>query len=327
VLREQTQGQTLRVIIEQMLEASGLTEHYRHDKEGADRLENLGELINAAESFVTQEGFGRDAVALPLDEQRPRALTQSPASQGLNPDAPMPDAPGIVDADTGETLSPLAAFLTHAALEAGDNQAQAGQDAVQLMTVHASKGLEFDCVFITGLEDGLFPNDKALDDRDGLEEERRLMYVAITRARQRLYLSHAQTRMLHGQTRYSIKSRFFDELPEDALKWLTPRQPGFGSFAPNSGAASAYHSGAGGRFGFDSSAFAAPPAPPRKAAPAHGLKAGVQVFHNKFGEGEVLAVEGTGDDARAQVHFARHGTKWLALGVAKLTVVESSDRP
>ena len=320
VMREQTQGQTLRGIIGQMLEASGLVEHYRNEKEGADRLENLDELVNAAESFVTQEGFGKDAVALPVDEQRP--LTQSPASQGLDPDAPLLNAPGIVDADTGETLSPLAAFLTHAALEAGDNQAQAGQDAVQLMTVHASKGLEFDCVFIGGMEEGLFPHENAMSDRDGLEEERRLMYVAITRARKRLYLSHSQTRMLHGQTRYNVKSRFFDELPEEALKWLTPKQPGFGSFAPNSGAGGAYQSSAGGRFGFKSENFSSPPVPPRKEEPSHGLRVGLAVFHTKFGEGKVLAIEGAGPDARAQVNFPRHGTKWLALSVAKLTVVD-----
>ncbi|GAA4428029.1 UvrD-helicase domain-containing protein [Acidovorax lacteus] len=326
VLREQTQGQNLRSIIEQMLHASGLVEHYRAEKEGADRIENLEELVNAAESFVTQEGFGRDAVALPIDEHG-APLTQSPASQGLDPNAPLLDAPlpgpaGIVDADTGETLSPLAAFLTHAALEAGDNQAQAGEDAVQLMTVHASKGLEFDCVFIGGMEEGLFPHDNAASDRDGLEEERRLMYVAITRARQRLYLSHSQTRLLHGQTRYNVRSRFFDELPEGALKWLTPRQGGFGSFAPDSGAARGYPAKAAGGFGFKPETFASPPVPPQKAAPSHGLRVGLAVFHTKFGEGKVLAIEGTGDDARAQVNFPRHGTKWLALSVAKLTVVE-----
>ncbi|MBO9677626.1 MAG: UvrD-helicase domain-containing protein [Acidovorax sp.] len=326
VLREQTQGHTLRVIIEQMLESSGLVEHFRTEKEGADRIENLQELVNAAESFVTQEGFGRDAVALPLDEQR-GTLTQSPASQGLDPnapvlDTPLPAAPGIVDADTGETLSPLAAFLTHAALEAGDNQAQAGQDAVQLMTVHASKGLEFDGVFIGGMEEGLFPHENAMSDRDGLEEERRLMYVAITRARKRLYLSHSQTRLLHGQTRYNVKSRFFDELPEEALKWITPKQQGFGSFAPHSGAGGAYGAGAGSRFGFKAETFASPPVPVQKAAPSHGLRVGIAVFHTKFGEGKVLALEGTGDDARAQVNFPRHGTKWLALSVAKLTVVD-----
>ncbi|ADU99048.1 UvrD-helicase domain-containing protein [Alicycliphilus denitrificans] len=320
VMREQTQGRNLRAIIGQVLESSGLLEHYRNEKEGADRLENLDELISAAESFVTQEGFGRDAVALPLDETG-AALTQSPASQGLDPNRPLLQQP-LVDTDTGETLSPLAAFLTHAALEAGDNQAQAGQDAVQLMTVHASKGLEFDCVFIGGMEEGLFPHENAMSDQGGLEEERRLMYVAITRARKRLYLSHAQTRLLHGQTRYNVRSRFFDELPEEALKWLTPRQQGFGSYAPDSRAASAYGAGARAGFGFNAAAFASPPVPPRKEEPAHGLRVGLAVFHTKFGEGKVLAIEGQGDDARAQVHFPRHGTKWLALSVAKLTVVE-----
>ncbi len=330
VLREQTQGLNLRGIIEQMLESTGLVEHFRTEKEGADRIENLEELVNAAESFVTHEGFGRDAVALPLDEHgTPLGQgTQSPVSQGLDPNAPVldeqlsPAVPGIVDIDTGETLSPLAAFLTHAALEAGDNQAQAGQDAVQLMTVHASKGLEFDGVFIGGLEEGLFPHENSASDRDGLEEERRLMYVAITRARKRLYLSHSQTRMLHGQTRYNVKSRFFDELPEAALKWITPKQQGFGSFAPKSEAISPYSSSARGQFGFNSDTFASPPVPVQKAAPSHGLRAGLAVFHTKFGEGKVLAIEGTGDDARAQVSFPRHGTKWLALSVAKLTVVE-----
>ncbi|MBN9405344.1 MAG: UvrD-helicase domain-containing protein [Burkholderiales bacterium] len=321
VLREQTAGHTLREIIEQMLEASGLIEHYRGEKEGQDRIENLQELVNAAESFVMQEGFGRDAVALPVDEQG-AVPSQSPASQGLDPDAPMldeplPSAPAVVDADTGETLSPLAAFLTHAALEAGDNQAQAGQDAVQLMTVHASKGLEFDAVFITGLEEGLFPHENALSDAGGLEEERRLMYVAITRARQRLYLSHAQTRLLHGQTRYNLRSRFLDELPEDVLKWLTPQRGGFASIAPQPIAARADWAGARGSFG---SNFSAPQ--PSPASTGHAIRAGQQVFHVKFGEGRVLAVEGAGDDARAQVDFPRHGVKWLALAIAKLTVVE-----
>jgi DNA helicase-2/ATP-dependent DNA helicase PcrA len=341
VLREQTAGLTLREIIEQVLEHSGLVDHYKADKEGADRLENLDELVNAAESFVTQEGFGRDAVALPVDELG-APLTQSPVSQGLDPDAP-PEALAQAlapDAETGETLSPLAAFLTHAALEAGDNQAQAGQDAVQLMTVHASKGLEFDAVFITGLEEGLFPHENSMSDRDGLEEERRLMYVAITRARQRLYLSHSQTRLLHGQTRYNVKSRFFDELPEVTLKWLTPKNPGFGTGSAGfgssygaghgSGYGSGFGAGAGGRggarpawgnSGLNSESFKSPPVPAQKAEPAHGIRAGIAVFHAKFGEGKVLAVEGAGDDARAQVSFPRHGTKWLALSVAKLTPI------
>jgi DNA helicase-2/ATP-dependent DNA helicase PcrA len=315
VLREQTAGMNLRNIIEVMLDQSGLLDHYRAEREGADRVENLEELVNAAESFVMQEGFGREAAGYtPL----PSSLAQSPASQGLSDEALSAQADEAFG-DTGETLSPLVAFLTHAALEAGDNMAAAGQDAVQLMTVHSAKGLEFDCVFITGMEEGLFPHENSMSDHDGLEEERRLAYVAITRARKRLYLSHSQTRMLHGQTRYNLKSRFFDELPEDCLKWLTPKLPppgvarGWGqTFAPNSGASSAYSTGASGQFGSEV---------PRKEAPAHGLKVNQKVFHAKFGEGTVLTLEGAGDDARAQINFPRHGTKWLALSVAKLTPV------
>jgi DNA helicase-2/ATP-dependent DNA helicase PcrA len=331
VLREQTEGLTLREIIDLVLDKTGLVNHYRAEKEGADRVENLEELVNAAESFVTQEGFGRSAVALPSG-----ALTQSPASQGLSPSADAgADGAGEEFLEDGVIMSPLAAFLTHASLEAGDNQAQAGEDAVQLMTVHASKGLEFDAVFITGLEEGLFPHENAMNDFDGLEEERRLMYVAITRARKRLYLSHSQTRMLHGQTRYNLKSRFLDELPDACLKWITPKQAGFA----NLGAGGAgLGSGSGGGWGqtpaqsrqarpawgqssLSTETYKSPPVPVQKAEPEHGIRAGKQVFHTKFGEGKVLAVEGVGADARAQVNFPRHGVKWLALSVAKLTVV------
>ena len=323
-LREQTLDLTLREIIELALQASGLIEHYKSEREGADRIENLEELINAAESFVTQEGFGRDAVALPVDELGPGMLRQSPASQGLDPSLPEVNepAPDYVppDAETGETLSPLAAFLTHAALESGDNQAQAGQDAIQLMTVHSAKGLEFDCVFISGLEEGLFPHENSMSDHAGLEEERRLMYVAITRARKRLYLSHAQTRLLHGQTRYNIKSRFFDELPEAALKWLTPKNQSFGGSAFGFGAGYATSRGSSAGGGYSKDVFASPPVPAQKS-PSHGLRADMKVFHTKFGEGTVLSIEGQGDDARAQVNFPRHGIKWLALSVAKLTPV------
>jgi DNA helicase-2/ATP-dependent DNA helicase PcrA len=337
VLREQTEGMTLREIIDLVLDKTGLVNHYRAEKEGADRVENLEELVNAAESFVTQEGFGRSAVALP------QSLSQSPASQGVSA-APAADL-GTVDefVEDGVTMSPLAAFLTHASLEAGDNQAQAGEDAVQLMTVHASKGLEFDAVFITGLEEGLFPHENAMNDFDGLEEERRLMYVAITRARKRLYLSHSQTRMLHGQTRYNLKSRFLDELPEECLKWVTPKNGGFsnlgsagGSGGSGGGAGAGTGTGGGwpqtpafnrhvrpawGQSSLSTETYKSPPVPVQKAAPEHGITAGKNVFHTKFGEGKVLAVEGLGADARAQVNFPRHGVKWLALSVAKLTVV------
>lgn len=156
------------------------------------------------------------------------------------------------------------------------------------------------------------------------------MYVAITRARKRLYLCHAQSRMLHGQTRYNLRSRFFDELPEACLKWLTPPSGGWGAglgapAARPSGGAGWNAQPAWGRSGLggnNQSAYSGAGAVPvQKAVPAHGIRAGQQVFHNKFGEGKVLTVEGAGDDARAQVNFPRHGTKWLALSVAKLTPV------
>jgi DNA helicase-2/ATP-dependent DNA helicase PcrA len=312
-LREGTRGKTLREIIDAVLQRSGLVDFYRTEKEGQDRIENLDELVNAAEAFVTQEGFGKDAVALPVDEQGPGSIAGSNVAlaEALTPDA-----------ETGEIMSPLAAFLTHAALEAGDNQAQAGQDAVQLMTVHAAKGLEFDAVFITGLEEGLFPHENSMSDHDGLEEERRLMYVAITRARKRLYLSFSQTRMLHGQTRYHVKSRFLEELPEGTLKWLTPKNQGFGSgYAREYQSAWARGSGMGSMVGAGRVQAPAAPAFTPKAPAAHGLRSGQSVFHTKFGEGVILTLEGQGDDARAQVNFGRHGAKWLQLAIAKLTPV------
>jgi DNA helicase-2/ATP-dependent DNA helicase PcrA len=319
VLREHTQGMKLRDLIATMLEDSGLLAHYRAEREGADRVENLEELVSAAESFVTQEGFGRESAG----------LNQSPASQGLSVEAI--DQYGVEPTDmafgdTGETLSPLVAFLTHAALEAGDNMAQAGQDAIQLMTVHSAKGLEFDCVFITGVEEGLFPHENSMSDRDGLEEERRLMYVAITRARQRLYMSHSQTRMLHGQTRFNLKSRFFDELPEEALKWLTPKHvaPASGGFT---GTSRGWQGSSGGQ-GYSANRYApggsvrVEKEVVRTDPSVNGLRVNQKVFHAKFGEGTVLTLEGAGDDARAQINFPRHGTKWLALSVAKLTPVD-----
>ncbi len=292
-MRAGTAGKSLPDLVRHVLEASGLNAHYREEREGQDRLENLEELVNAAAAFVTQEGFGLHA-----DAQRPQISEVAAAA--------------AIDADTGETQSPLTAFLTHAALEAGDNQAQDGQDAIQMMTVHAAKGLEFDAVFITGLEEGLFPHENALNESDGVEEERRLMYVAITRARKRLYLSLAQTRMLHGQTRYNVRSRFLEELPAQSLKWLSAKQPGFGShFAPDTHSTWSY-----------APAQRVPAFAPAAPKSGHGLRVGQGVFHNKFGEGVVVTLEGEGEDARAQVRFNRHGPKWLALNIAKLTPVD-----
>jgi DNA helicase-2/ATP-dependent DNA helicase PcrA len=192
----------------------------------------------------------------------------------------------------------LAAFLAHAALEAGENQAQAGADALQLMTVHSAKGLEFHSVFISGLEEGLFPHENSMVESDGLEEERRLMYVALTRARRRLYLSYAQSRMLHGQTRYSIASTFFQEIPEPLMLRIN-RAPAM-------------------RF----TASAATPV--RLRSEIVGIRndspwrIGQNVMHPKFGEGVIVNIEGRGADAQVQVNFRRDGLKRLVLEYAKL---------
>ena len=172
------------------------------------------------------------------------------------------------------------------------------------MTVHSAKGLEFNHVFITGLEDGLFPHENAIMEKDGLDEERRLMYVAITRARARLHLSFAQTRMLHGQTRYNFKSRFFDELPEAVLKWLTPQVTA--------------RRGTLWQGDDDFAAVALTAYAKAKAAKDSGYRIGQNVLHAKFGNGVIVESEGSGQDARVQVNFGRNGVKWLALAYARL---------
>ncbi|MGH8808814.1 MAG: UvrD-helicase domain-containing protein [Noviherbaspirillum sp.] len=299
-MRFETQNLPLQEMVQVMLDMSGLLTHYQNEKEGADRIENLEQLVSAAMLFVSEEGFGIDAPAF----LGPKAQ----AVAGL----PLPNGDEVLDADAPlpAVMSPLSAFLSHASLEAGDNQAQAGQDALQLMTVHSAKGLEFDAVFITGLEEGLFPHENSAQEDGGLEEERRLMYVAITRAKKRLYMTFSQTRMLHGQTRYNMKSRFFDELPEESLKWLSPKvQPQwFGhrksawDEAPESGANTIAQS------------FS------RKDV---GWRVGETVSHQKFGEGVIVNIEGSGTNMRAHINFGRHGMKLLDLNVAKLERVSA----
>ncbi len=299
-LRAQCSQLPLRLAITRTLAASGLLEHYRLEKDGQERVENLEELVTTAEAFSQNEGLSPDAPALRWAERG-----------DFDPHAT------LVDPDSGEALTPLAAFLSHAALEAGDIQAAEGQSAVQLMTVHAAKGLEFNVVFIVGLEEGLFPHENSLVNAQGLEEERRLMYVAITRARHCLYLSHAQTRRLHGQTRYHVPSRFFDELPQAALHWLgsmrgtvQAAQQRFAQPWAVTGSAPR-HEGGGVTLASATTAMA-PPSPGQ-------FHVGQRLFHNKFGEGDVLAIEGQGEAGRIHIRFGRHGQKWLALGIAKLT--------
>jgi len=308
---EATRHNTLPETVEFVIQHSGLIQHYLSEREGQDRVENLQELINAATAFIAEEGYGQDAVAAML---------------------PGENAPGVVE------VSPLAAFLSHASLEAGDNQAQAGQDAVQLMTVHSAKGLEFTSVFITGLEEGLFPHENSVNEQNGLEEERRLMYVAITRAKERLYLSHTQSRMLHGQVRYNMPSRFLEELPSDSLKWLTPKAKD-ARWGGSTRAGSSWQDGYTRQREYESNDFfdsgseqrpvkrvgSASMEVKRLASPPRGnypFKIGQNVFHTKFGEGRVTGLEGEDADARAQVSFKRHGVKWLQLSIAKLAAID-----
>ena len=205
----------------------------------------------------------------------------------------------------------LTSFLTHASLEAGEHQAGDQDDALHLMTVHAAKGLEFNVVFITGLEEGLFPHQNSQRVDGGLDEERRLMYVAITRARRRLYMSFAQRRMLNGQVNYGVPSSFLHELPDELLQWLSPRAMPRNPFEAFGYAAPLFPntSHAGGRGGRESAG---------KVVQAAGWRVGQRVMHQKFGEGVVTNTEGSGKDGRVQVNFKHAGSKWLALEYAKL---------
>ncbi|HEY3301197.1 MAG TPA: UvrD-helicase domain-containing protein [Methylophilaceae bacterium] len=269
-MQEESIGISLPEIAELATTLSGLKTFYQTEKEGADRIENLDELVSAATAFMNQDL-------------------------------------GVTNVDeNGEVAgSLLTQFLTHASLEAGEHQAEAGRDALQLMTVHAAKGLEFQAVFISGVEEGLFPHEQSTYEANGLEEERRLMYVAVTRARQRLYLSHAQSRMLHGQVRYGIPSRFLDEIPEELLKHLNAKpvaKPSMGRDYNELPAVMSKHKSS-------------------EQKSAMPWKIGQSVAHAKFGQGVVVSYEGNANDMRVQVNFGREGLKWLAMEYAKLEKV------
>ncbi|SFC65053.1 UvrD-helicase domain-containing protein [Massilia yuzhufengensis] len=304
--RFETQQLALPEMVRVVLERSTLLDFYQKEKEGADRIENLEQMVNAATQFVQEEGFGQGAPA----HLGPQALPQA-GDAILNQ-----DGIEVFDSDAAlpTVMSPLSAFLSHASLEAGDAQAQAGQDAMQLMTVHSAKGLEFDAVFITGLEEGLFPHESSARETEGVDEERRLMYVAITRARRRLYMSFTQQRMLHGQTRFNMKSRFFDELPEESLKWLSPRVQTSWFAGRKSQTAwddAEFRNGTDNRIAQQIS---------QKSANGNGSgwRVGESVAHAKFGEGVIVNIEGGAGAARAQINFGKAGMKVLDLSVAKL---------
>jgi DNA helicase-2/ATP-dependent DNA helicase PcrA len=201
------------------------------------------------------------------------------------------------DDEEAASSSELVAFLSYAALEAGEGQAQAGEDGVQLMTLHSAKGLEFPLVFLAGLEEGLFPSGRSLEESGRLEEERRLAYVGITRARQKLVLSYAEARRLHGQDMYGVPSRFLREIPAALLNEVRPRvQVSRPAFAPQP------------RRDYGHAAIEAP-----------AIKLGQNVRHPTFGTGTVTDYEGTGAHARVQVNFDEAGSKWLVLAYANLS--------
>jgi DNA helicase-2/ATP-dependent DNA helicase PcrA len=209
-------------------------------------------------------------------------------------------------------LPPLEAFLAHVTLESGEGQADAWEDCVQMMTLHTAKGLEFPIVFLTGMEDGLFPHQRSIGDLDGLEEERRLCYVGMTRAMKQLYLTYAEQRRLHGIDSYSQPSRFIKETPQELIEEIRPRLQ-------------VARPVASGRFARESSYDSVPVhrssyGTPRSRAepPIPGMRLGARVRHGKFGEGVILNLEGSGPQARVQVNFERQGTKWLVMQYANL---------
>ncbi|QLQ27861.1 DNA helicase II [Pseudoxanthomonas mexicana] len=266
-LVEQLAGETaeldLAERVDHVLVRSGLREHWAKESRGGldseSRTENLDELVSVASRFVRR----------------------------------------IDDDEATEGMSELVAFLSYAALEAGEGQVEAGEDGVQLMTLHSAKGLEFPLVFLAGLEEGLFPSNRSLDESGRLEEERRLAYVGITRARQKLVLTYAEARRLHGQDMYGIPSRFLREIPASLLNEVRPRV----------------------QVSRPASGFATRPAPGHASLETPGLKLGQTVTHAKFGPGVVTDYEGSGAHARVQVNFANEGSKWLVLAYANLHAV------
>jgi DNA helicase-2/ATP-dependent DNA helicase PcrA len=268
VLEEYAASHELHLTTDYVIRQTGLIQH--HEKEGGEkarsRLENLEELVNAAGAFTPDE---------------------APGEEKLTP------------------LEVLGAFLDRAALDAGDTQADDYEDAVQLMTLHSAKGLEYPFVIIAGMEEGLFPHKMSADSLDGLEEERRLCYVGLTRAREKLLLCHAESRRLHGEENITRPSRFLKEIPAELRQEVRMKgqvSRGFGS-GENWGRRDAEASGRGG--------FAQEPQ-------GVSLSLGQRVRHPTFGEGVVLNSEGSGNNARVQINFDGVGGKWLVMAYARL---------
>ena len=280
-LAEREDGRPLDELVAVTVEESGLAAHYAKEKgERAEaRLENLNELVNAARRF--EERLAREPD--PEDELAGR---------------------------------PLGAFVRHTVLEAGEGQADEHEDSVQLMTLHAAKGLEFPSVFLCGMEEGLFPHQRSLENHAQLEEERRLCYVGMTRAKQRLHLTSAESRRLHRQDSYPAPSRFLREVPAELVEDVRFAGP---SPRAGIGGAARWPRGGARRGG----GFAGGGASSGASALADRLPfaLGQRVRHGKFGEGVVLSLEGDGAHARVHVNFAGAGAKWLVLAYANLEAV------
>lgn len=273
--RQQIHELDLAQLIQFLVHESGLYAHYQQQKQLAEqeRTENLDELINAACFFKPEASF----------------LETQPENH---------DSPAVLTA---------MAFLSNAALESGENQANKDEDAVQMMTIHAAKGLEFKAVFLTGLEEGRFPSELSLREQGGLEEERRLMYVAITRARERLYLSMAQERFLHGQSQTGVVSRFVEEIPPSLLHHLREKKSSTKRFQNDSFSGSLKNTTKPNEDKIEKS-FA-------------GFFIGQNVRHEKFGMGVIIQALDKGESARLTINFGKQGIKELDTAYAKLTAV------
>jgi DNA helicase-2/ATP-dependent DNA helicase PcrA len=264
-------------LIEQLTQAiAGLALH-----EQVDHVINASGLIEHHQKDKADRGEARVENLLELVS----------AARGFEPESDLP---------------PLQSFLSHAVLESGETQGEAFEDCVQMMTLHTAKGLEFPLVFLCGLEDGLFPHQRSINDLDGLEEERRLCYVGMTRAMKQLYFTYAEQRRLHGADTYNAPSRFIQELPPAMIDEVRPRIRV--THTPSPGIAAA---GGGRTLG----------RAPLMETLSDGMRLGTRVRHGKFGEGVVLTVEGQGPHARVQVNFEQQGSKWLMLQYANLEVM------
>ena len=290
------QGQTLWQALEQLLQEKQLS----------------GRAANAIAQFMQLIGqLDTELTDLPLHEQAEHVIKQSglyamyQAEKGEKAQTRIENLNELItacqnfDSPLLEEMSPLSAFLSQAALEAGEYQAEEHSDAVQLMTLHTAKGLEFPLVFVCGLEEGLFPSQQSGDDPVRLEEERRLCYVGMTRAMQKLYLCHAQSRRLYGQEQYPKPSRFLRELPAECVEEIRLTTQVSRPLVNNRFSGAASHSA------FENT----------------GFKLGQRVLHEKFGEGTVLNYEGSGPQSRIQVNFDQLGSKWLMTAYARLEAI------